>query len=331
MEAIRAEGLTKRFKDVLAVDHVSFTVKEGELFGFLGPNGAGKSTTIRMLATLTLPTEGTAYVNGKDVIKEPKEVRKSIGLVSEKMILYDRLTAYENLKLFGNLYHIPSKELDKKIEELLKLVDMWRWKDHRIDTFSTGMKQRVNVIRALLHSPKILFLDEPTLGLDPQTTRAIREFILKVNDMGTTVILTTHIMTEADAVCQRIGIIDHGKIVALDTPRDLKKKIKSEELEIVEIEFATLFTDMVNILQNTSGIEKVIQLDANNLRLHLEKDFGLQGLMKVVSPWSDGIRALNTIEPTLEDVFIKLTGHEMRDQASKKAKRNFIGAGAHRF
>lgn len=331
MEAIRAEGLTKQFKDVLAVDQVSFVVKEGEIFGFLGPNGAGKSTTIRMLATLTLPTKGTAYVNGKDVVKESDEVRKSIGLVSEKMILYDRLTAYENLRLFGNLYHLPSKRLSEKIEEFLKLVDMWRWKDHRVETFSTGMKQRVNVIRALLHSPKVLFLDEPTLGLDPQTTRAIREFILKVNDMGTTVILTTHIMSEADAVCQEIGIIDHGKIVALDTPRNLKKNIKSDDVEIIEVEFITLFTDMLNTLQNTHGIDKVIQLDANNLRLHLKKDFGLRSLMKVLSPWSDGIRALNTLEPTLEDVFIKLTGHEMRDQASKKAKKSFAGAGAHRF
>ena len=197
--AIKATNLVKKFRDFVAVDHLSFEVKKGEIFGFLGPNGAGKTTTIRMLCTLSSPTEGSATVAGFDIAHQGNRVREHIGLVSEKMIMYDRLTARENMRLFGELYDIPRDALRERIDELLQVVNMEKWADHQIGTFSTGMKQRINVIRALLNEPEILFLDEPTLGLDPQSTNEIRDFARSINDdAGTTIILTTHAMAEAD-------------------------------------------------------------------------------------------------------------------------------------
>ena len=196
--AIEVQGLTKKFGNFTAVDNISFNVNDREIFGFLGPNGAGKSTTIRMLCTLARPTAGDAKVNGYDLLKQPDQVRESIGLVAEKMIMYEQLTAAENLRFFGNLYQMPKQKIETRIDELLKLVDMTDWKNTQIKKFSTGMRQRINVIRALLTEPKVIFMDEPTLGLDPQTTLSIRELIRDINKNGTTVILTTHAMMEAE-------------------------------------------------------------------------------------------------------------------------------------
>lgn len=235
--AVQAEDLTKKFGDFTAVDHVSFSVKEGEIFGFLGPNGAGKTTTINMLCTLMQPTEGKATVGGFDVIREADEVRKRIGVVTEKLIMYDRLTPLENLKVFGKLYDVPNQELNKRAEELVKLIDLWDWRNSKVDSFSSGMRQRLNFARALVHNPKILFLDEPTIGLDPATARNIREMIAKLNHDGCTIILTTHQMEEADQLSHRISIIDQGKIIALDTAENLKAKVGPEAtLEDVFIE-----------------------------------------------------------------------------------------------
>jgi ABC-2 type transport system ATP-binding protein len=228
VSAVEAEGLTKKFGDFTAVDHVSFSVEKGEVFGFLGPNGAGKTTTINMLCTLMQPTEGKASVGGFDVVKEAYEVRRRIGVVTEKLIVYDRLTPPENLKVFGRLYDVPSRELNRRIEELLKLVDLWEWRNSLVGNFSSGMRQRLNLIRALIHSPEILFLDEPTVGLDPATALNIRELISKLNHNGTTVILTTHQMEVADKLSDRISIIDRGKIIALETLKDLKAKVGPE-------------------------------------------------------------------------------------------------------
>ena len=228
MSAVEAEGLTKKFGDFTAVDHVSFSVAKGEVFGFLGPNGAGKTTTINMLCTLMQPTDGKASIGGFDVVKEAYEVRKRIGVVTEKLIVYDRLTPPENLKVFGRLYDVPTRELNRRIEELLKLVDLWEWRNSLVSNFSSGMRQRLNLIRALIHSPEILFLDEPTVGLDPATTLNIRELIANLNHDGTTVILTTHQMEVADKLSHRISIIDQGKIIALETLEDLKAKVGPE-------------------------------------------------------------------------------------------------------
>jgi ABC-2 type transport system ATP-binding protein len=205
MEAVHAEDLTKRFGDFTAVDHVSFSVEKGEVFGFLGPNGAGKTTTISMLCTLLHPTEGQATVSGFNVVKDAYEVRKRIG--------------------FGRLYKVPNSEMEFRIEQLLKLVDLWDWRDNLVSNFSSGMRQRLNLIRALVHDPEIIFLDEPTVGLDPATALNIREFIAQLNQEGHTIILTTHQMEVADKLSDRISIIDQGKIVALETLADLKAKV----------------------------------------------------------------------------------------------------------
>jgi len=227
MEAvIRVENLTKKFKDFVAVDNISFTVKKGEIFGFLGPNGAGKSTTIRILTTLLRPTSGKVEVSGFDVVRQADEVRQHIGLVAEKIMLYDHLTALENLQFFGRLNHLPDELIKERVEKWLKRLHMEEWKNALVGNFSTGMKQRINIIRALLTEPEILFLDEPTLGLDPQTTRLIHEFLKELNSRGVTIILTTHNMLEAENLSNRVAIIDHGKIAALDTVDNLKNKVK---------------------------------------------------------------------------------------------------------
>ena len=235
--AVRADELTKMFGDFTAVDHISFSIRKGEIFGFLGPNGAGKTTTINMLCTLMQPTGGKATVEGFDVVKEADEVRQRIGVVTEKLIMYDQLTAIENLKVFGRLYDVPGQELNKRAEELVKLIDLWDWRNSKVGSFSSGMRQRLNFVRALVHNPKILFLDEPTIGLDPATARNIREMISKLNLDGCTIILTTHQMEVADQLSHRISIIDQGKIIALDTSENLKAKVRPDAtLEDVFIE-----------------------------------------------------------------------------------------------
>ena len=228
--AIETHGLTKRFNSFTAVDRVNLSVTKGEIYGFLGPNGAGKTTAIRMLCTLLTPSSGSARVAGYDIARQADEVRKRIGLVSEKLIMYPRLTAFENLMFFGSLYEIDQDSLRKRTLELLDMVQLTPFKDKLVGGYSSGMRQRVNVIRALLHDPEIIFLDEPTTALDPQSTSFVRDLIKELKEMGHTIVLTTHIMEEADELSDRISIIDHGKIIATDTPQELKNKYKSDNL-----------------------------------------------------------------------------------------------------
>lgn len=222
---IEVTNLTKTFGKFTAVDSISFNVEKGEIFGFLGPNGAGKSTTIRMLTTLLRPTSGSAKVAGFDIEKEQEGVRQHIGLVAEKLILYNHLTADENLEFFGRLNHLSSNLIKERSDLWIERLGMNEWRHFQTATYSTGMKQRINIVRALLTKPDILFLDEPTLGLDPQTTRLIRDFIKELNQEGITIVLTTHDMVEAEALCNRVAIIDHGKIAALDTISALKLQV----------------------------------------------------------------------------------------------------------
>jgi ABC-2 type transport system ATP-binding protein len=235
-QAIDTVGLTKKFNSFTAVDHLDLNVLKGEIYGFLGPNGAGKSTTIRMLCTLLSPTSGTARVDGFDVVRQANDVRERIGLVSEKLIMYPRLTALENLMFFGSLYGIDRDILRKKSEELLEMVKLTQFKDKLVGGFSSGMRQRVNVIRAVLHDPEILFLDEPTTGLDPQSTRFVRDLVKELKQRGHTIILTTHIMEEADELSDRVCIIDNGKVMAIDTPQELKNKYSTDSLLDVFLE-----------------------------------------------------------------------------------------------
>jgi ABC-2 type transport system ATP-binding protein len=316
--AISTTNLTKKFGDFTAVDHVSFEVKKAEIFGLLGPNGAGKSTAIRMLSTLSIPTEGSATVAGFDVQKEDSKVREHIGLVSEKMIMYDELTARENLKLFGKLYDIPNEVLNKRIDKLLTFVRMENWADHRIDTFSTGMKQRINVIRALVNQPEILFLDEPTLGLDPQSTAEIRELVRRINiENRTTMVLTTHMMSEADMLCNRIGIMDHGKIVALDTSANLKRSISGNDATLFEFEIPNLDTRIISSVESLKSVRSVVRDDAAHIKVSSVGNDSFDILVDALRKNGAQIRTVKNLEPTLEDVFLNITGHEVRDDASK--------------
>ncbi|MFH1639479.1 MAG: ATP-binding cassette domain-containing protein, partial [Chloroflexota bacterium] len=224
------------------------------MFGLLGPNGAGKSTLIRILCTLLRPTEGSARVGGFDILKQPSEIRRHIGLVAERIILYERLTAEENLVFFGRLNHLPEKIIKKRIDVLLALLHMEAWRNHLTGTFSTGMKQRLNIARALLHQPEILFLDEPTLGLDPQTTRSLHALIQELGAQGITVMLTTHIMSEAELLAERIAIIDHGRIIAMDTPQALKRIIAQDNAQIAEINITHASDALLGELNNLEDV-----------------------------------------------------------------------------
>ncbi|MEM4309128.1 MAG: ABC transporter ATP-binding protein [Thermoplasmata archaeon] len=318
MNAIEVRNLTKRFNSFTAVDNVNFDVKKGEIFGLLGPNGAGKSTTMRMLCTLTRPTEGTAKVAGYDIVKEDAKVREHIGLVAEKLIMYNDLTAWENLRLYGKLYNLSDDKLEKRIDKLLKFVRMEKWKHKRVGTFSTGMKQKINVVRAMIHEPEILFLDEPTLGLDPQSTVEIRELIKRINlEQGTTMILTTHIMVEAEILCNRIGIIDRGKIVALDTPSNLKKIVSGTDTLTMEFEIPNLNTELLSSIRTADFVVSVVQEDATRVKVRAKGEDSFDRLLDLIRKNNGRIRTVRNLEPTLEDVFIHLTGREIREDTKR--------------
>lgn len=254
---IKVESLTKEFDGLIAVDRISFTVNKGEIFAFLGPNGAGKTTTIKMLTTLLDRTSGDIDLNGFDPTDNSDGARRSFGIVFQDQSLDDELTAYENMELHGVLYKVPKQLKKDRIEELLKIVELWDRKDDFVKNFSGGMKRRLEIVRGLLHHPKILFLDEPTLGLDPQTRSHIWSYVKKLNqEEGVTVFFTTHYMEEADRVADRIAIIDQGKIVANDNPQNLKAKTNTQTLED-----AFLALTGKNIREEESGV-------ADQMRMH---------------------------------------------------------------
>jgi len=313
------QSLTKAFGDFAAVDNITFDIKKGEIFGLLGPNGAGKSTTIRLLSTLTRPTKGTATIGGFDVVKHDTEVRKLIGIVSEKMIMYNRLTARENLWFFGNLFGMPRKELNDRIDELLELVQLTKWGKAQVGTFSTGMKQKMNIIRALLNMPQVLFLDEPTLGLDPQSTVEIREFVKKLNkEHNTTILITTHMMNEADLLCDRIGIMDHGKIAALDTSTNLKKMISGANTTILALQIYNLTSELVTTIRALECVESVSQENPSHLKIHAHGDGAFDTIIDAVRASKAKIDSVQNLQPTLEDVFLHITGREVRENADQK-------------
>jgi ABC-2 type transport system ATP-binding protein len=254
--SIHVESLTKKFHDFTAVDNISFDVQKGEIFAFLGPNGAGKSTTIKMLTTLLTPTNGTIQLNGFNATTEKDKVRSSFGIVFQDPSLDDELTAYENMHFHAVLYNIANKGQKAKIKELLTFVELWERKDSLVKTFSGGMKRRLEIARGLLHHPKILFLDEPTIGLDPQTRNHMWEYILNLNKRDElTIFFTTHYMEEAEKIAQRIAIIDHGKIIARGTATELKQQTHTDSLE----EAFLKFTGREIREEEASGIDRLRQ------------------------------------------------------------------------
>jgi ABC-2 type transport system ATP-binding protein len=313
---IETENLTKVFRGkVRAVDGVTFDVKKGEIFGLLGPNGAGKSTLIRLLCTLTRPTSGTAKVVGFDVVKEANDVRKHIGLVAEKMIMYNHLTAYENLLLFGKLHNVPKETLTKRIDDLLELVQMSKWRNTRVGDFSTGMRQKINVIRGLIHMPELLFLDEPTLGLDPQSSVDIRELTQRLNDEhGVTIILTTHYMDEADMLSDRIALVDHGKIAALGTPAGLKKQVSGSDTVILDVNICNLAPEIVAGIKSLECVDKVLTEKPNELKIFARGQGSVDNIIDVVRSNGGKIDMIKNVEPSLEDVFLKITGRKAEEK-----------------
>ncbi|MDV3103762.1 ABC transporter ATP-binding protein [Thermococcus waiotapuensis] len=298
---------------VEALKGVSFKVEKGELFGLLGPNGAGKTTTIKILTTLLEPSGGSAKVLGYDVVTQAREVRRRINLVAEgERTLYWRLSAYENLRYFASIYYVPKDEAEKRIRELLQLVGLWERRNDLVMGFSRGMKQRLAIAKALINDPEVLFLDEPTLGLDVQSAVFVREFVERlVREEGKTVLLTTHYMAEAEKLCDRIAIIDHGRIIALDTPENLKKLVS--EGETVEIRVKNLRSEKVKAVDERLTVSGE---DPTRGTLVLRGNLDEEDLPKVVeSLIKAGAKVLSVerVEPTLEDVFIKLTGRALRD------------------
>jgi len=308
-------------EETVAVDHIDINIEEGELFGLLGPNGAGKTTTIKLLCTLLLPDDGTAIVNGYDVVKQAQEVRKCIGVVTGgERGLYWRLTGRENLWFFSQLYNIPDREAKERIDELLKLVELEKRADDPVEKYSRGMKQRLHVIRGLVNDPPILLLDEPTLGLDPGAARVIRDFIKEKlqREQRKTILHTTHYMEEADQLCDRVAIIDHGKIIALDTPDNLKKSL--QQTGIVELKVSNFQQEDGRELEEMSGVEKAVVLFSDpvvgeaTIKIHTEEaEEVIPTATEFLMRHGARIIALEQTKPTLEDVFISMTGRKLRD------------------
>jgi len=311
-KAIKVLGLTKFYGDLLAVDHINFEVERGEIFGLLGPNGAGKTTTIKMLTTLLKPSGGMAEVWGYNVQKEPNRVRNNIGIVFQEPSLDRELTGQENMEFHARLYDVPKDEMKARIEELLQLVELTEWKDKFVRTYSGGMRRRLEIARSLLHHPRVLFLDEPTLGLDPQSRRHVWDYISEVNKKeGVTIILTTHYMEEADQLCDRIAIIDKGKIVALDTPANLKNIVGGDVLSL-EIGFGAK-----KLLQAVErrGLAEGAQIINGQLMLTANKGEALiPTLLKLAEEINVAVASVSLRKPSLDDVFLHFTGERIRVQ-----------------
>lgn len=315
MNAIETFDLTKKFGSLTAVDKVNLQVNEGEIFGLLGPNGAGKSTTISMLCTILKPTSGTAKVNGYDIVKQPGEVRKSIGIVFQDPSIDDKLTGRENMEMHADLYDVPRDVMYSRIDDVLKLVELEDRASHFVNTYSGGMRRRLEIARSLIHYPKVLFLDEPTIGLDPQSRDHIWNYIrdLKKRE-NITIILTTHYMEEADELCDRIAIIDRSKIIALDTPHNLKEHLENEMITI-ETKNNDLFISKLagtKLAENVTEIDGKLNLGVKNAHTALPRIVELAVAAGVY------IDSIEIREPDLDDVFIYYTGREIRESGSKE-------------
>ncbi|MHA1783852.1 MAG: ATP-binding cassette domain-containing protein [Candidatus Helarchaeota archaeon] len=331
MSIIEIEHLTKKFKDLVAVDDISFEVEEGEVFGLLGPNGAGKSTLISTLCTLLYSTTGTARISGYDINTEASKVRKNIGIVFQEIILDDLLTGKENLRFFAKLGNMPKIERENKIEDLLHLVDLYNRKNDQVKYYSGGMKRRLEIARGLLFDPKVLFLDEATLGLDAQNRRIIWDYILRLNkEKSVTVFLTTHYIEEAD-ISNRVAIIDLGKVIELATPNELKSKIGDDFVEIMGTSKNS--EELKNSLSSLSFVERVFLENKENhdeykVYCTISSDESIPILIQECLKLDFKFKSITNNKPTLEDVFIHYTGRQLRDEFSteKTSKANWRSA-----
>ena len=318
---VAVSNLMRRFGEVTAVNGVSFEVRESEIFGFLGPNGAGKSTTINILCTLLRPTSGSASVAGVDVTADPRGVRRQIGLVFQETTLDDYLTAEENLRFHADLYGVPANSVSGRLDAVLAMVDLADRRDHLVGTFSGGMKRRLEIARGLIHSPRVLFLDEPTVGLDPQTRARIWDYILDLRRAeATTIFMTTHSMEEAER-CDRIAIIDNGVLVAIDTPDALKATIGKDRIEIQVDDPRSAITE----LADRFGIDARVSEDAVAFHVAGGEEF----VPRLFSAFDVPIHSIRIARPTLDDVFMTYTGRTIRDAEASTNER--LRAHAQRF
>ncbi len=306
-DIIEVKRLTKKFGKLVAVDDISFSVRQGEIFGFLGPNGAGKTTTISILCTLMRPTKGRVTLNGYNVVKQSNQVRQSVGLVFQDPSLDIKLSALQNLQFHTGVYNVPPKVAKKRIASVLKMVDLWDRRNDTVQTYSGGMRRRLEIGRGLLHFPKVLFLDEPTLGLDPQTRSHIWDYILDLRKrLNITIFLTTHYMEEAN-VADRIAVIDHGKIIALDTPEALKQMVGGDVI--------TLQTDNPEAAAAELREKHNIEAKVEGESIYFEVENGDKFIPKLVREFKGELQGVSMRRPTLDDVFLKLTGREIREEA----------------
>ncbi|NPV56455.1 MAG: ABC transporter ATP-binding protein [Anaerolineae bacterium] len=299
-------------KEIVAVDDISFSIQPGELFGLLGPNGAGKTTTVKMLATLLIPSGGSARVMGYDVVRDAREVQKNIGFIfGGERGLYWRLSGIDNLRYFASLYHVEPDVSRKRIPYLLELVGLKERGNERVEGYSRGMKQRLHVARTLLHDPPVLFLDEPTIGLDPVGAREFRQVIKSLQAEHKTILLTTHYMFEADALCQRVAVINHGKLAAMDTPEALKRFV--QDLSVIEVEVYGIPAEVVETIRGREYVDSLAVENQEQKQLLLVHSF--RGSQVVPSLLADlnGLRVgrVQVREPTLEDAYVRLVGGEV--------------------
>jgi ABC-2 type transport system ATP-binding protein len=315
MYAIEALSLSKRFGNLQALSHVDFSVSEGETFGFLGPNGAGKTTTIRILTGITSPTEGTARIFGKDIVKETIAARRQIGIVHETSNIYTDLSAWQNLMFTAELYNVGKQQREKRGRELLELFGLLERRNDKTNGFSKGMKRRLTLAMGLINDPRLLFLDEPTSGLDVQSNMIIRDVIRDLNDQGVTVFLTTHNIEEANLACDRVAIINHGRVAAIDSPERLKKTIQS--VQSVEVAFDSSGAVKVGDLERIPAVSDVIK-EGDKFRLITEDPPAvIEGVMTIARAHDTRVISITTLGPSLEDVFIRLTGLDIRTKGVK--------------
>ena len=315
MYAIEVNSLTKKFGDFKAVDNISVQVEEGEIFGFLGPNGAGKSTTMMILTTLLKPTSGNVFVGGYDVMLNAKKVREKIGYVQQEISVDEFLTGRENLYLHARINQIPSNLIKSRIDDVLELVELGEKKDQAALTYSGGMRKRLDIANGLLSRPSVLFLDEPTVGLDIQTRRKIWGYIKKIRkDFGMTIFISTHYMEEADKLCDRIGIIDHGKIQIVDTPKSMKSAIGNE---IISFNLVDGKANQDALIERINKIEFVKEVKIKQDLITVFSTKSNEVIPKIFQESINlemKIRSLTLKQPTLDDVFISYTGHDLRDE-----------------
>lgn len=306
MPIIQVENLVKKFREITAVNDVTFEIEEGTIFGFLGPNGAGKTTTINILCALLSPTSGRAFINGYDCVKEPASVRKSIGIVFQDTTLDKDLTAEENLLFHAYLYNVQKSERQERVDDALKFVDLFGRKDDPVKRFSGGIKRRIEVARCLIHKPKVLFLDEPTLGLDPQSRTNLWEFITELpRRHNVTIFMTTHYMEEAE-VCDNIAIIDNGKIIVRGSPEELKKIVGGD----------VIYLKTRDNLKAEEEIKKILNIDASirDGELFISAIKGDACIPELIRTLGDSVLSVRLQRPTLNDVFLKLTGKTIREE-----------------